>query len=210
MESAGVVEERLGIFNRRAAQGRVVAGLGDDVKELSGRLTVGLFPGLVVGDDVSPKYSASLASPSMTNVVNVELVLSLVLSVPLGYERFSPVGPVFDGLWGSLAGYRFASGVSGNAVGGPALVAAGAGDQALLVGKAVDAELFIPGEGVALDGLSTPALAEFIHVVLAVLVETDWFLRPLFSGQLALLAPLVDLVGLRAELVVDLARVVAC
>ena len=59
----------------------------------------------------------------------------------------------------------------------------------------------------ALDGLSTPALAEFIHVVLAVLVETDWLLRPLVSGQLALFAPLVDLVGLRAELVVDLARV---
>ena len=65
-------------------------------------------------------------------------------------------------------------------------------------------------DSVALYGLSTPALAEFIHVVLAVLVETDWLLRPLVSGQLALLAPLVDLVGLRAELVVDLARVVAC
>ena len=200
----------MGVFDGGTAQGRGVAGLGHGIQKLGGRLSVGLLSGLVVGDHVGPEEPAAFASPSMTNVVNVELVLVLVISVPLGYERFSPVGPVFDGLWGSLAGYRFASGVSGNAVGGPALVAAGAGDQALLVGEAMDAELFIPGEGVALYGLSTPALAEFIHVVLAVLVETDWFLRPLVSGQLALLAPLVDLVGLRAELVVDLARVVAC
>ena len=200
----------MGVLDGGAAQGRGVAGLGHGIQKLGGRLSVGLLSGLVVGDHVGPEEPAAFASPSMTNVVNVELVLSLVLSVPLRYVGFSPVGPVFDGLWGSFADFGFLSGVAGNAVGGPALLAAGAGDQALLVGKAVDAELFVPGEGVALDGLSTPALAEFIHVVLAVLVETDWFLRPLFSGQLALLAPLVDLVGLRAELVVDLARVVAC
>ena len=103
MESAGVVEERLGVFNRRAAQGRVVAGLGDDVQELGGRLAVGLLPGLVVGDDVVPKNTAALTSPTVADIVNVELVLSWVGFVPLGYLGFRPVSPVVDRLWGSDA-----------------------------------------------------------------------------------------------------------
>ena len=55
MESAGVVEERLGVFDRWSAQGRGVARLSYGIQKLGGRLTVGLFSGLVVGDDVSSK-----------------------------------------------------------------------------------------------------------------------------------------------------------
>ena len=210
MESAGIVEDRLGVLNGWAAEGRAIAALGNGLQELGGRLAKGLLPGLVVGNDVGPKDTAALASPSMSEIINVELVLALVVLVPLGYNRSSPFGPVVDGLWGSCADYRFVSWIAGDAVGGPALVAAGAGDQAFVISKAVDAELFVPGEGVSLDGLGAPALPEFVHVVLAVLVEADRLLRPLVSGELALLAPLGDLVGRRAKLVVDLARVIAC
>ena len=204
------MEDRLGVLNGWVAERRAIAALGNGLQELGGQLAKGLLPGLVVGNDVGPKDTAALASPSMSEIINVELVLALVVLVPLGYDRSSPVGPVVDGLWGSFADYRFVAGVLRNAVGWPALLAACAGDQAFVVGKAVDAELLVPGEGVAFDVLSAPAFPKFVRVVLAVLVEADRLLGPLISGELTLFAPLGDLVGLRAKLVVDLARVVAC
>ncbi len=88
------MEDRLGVLNVWAAEGRAVTALGDGLQELGGRLAIGLLPGLVVGDDVGPKDAAALASPSMSEVIDVELVLSLVFLVPLGYEGSSPVCPV--------------------------------------------------------------------------------------------------------------------
>ena len=146
----------------------------------------------------------------MSEVIYVELVLVLVFSVPFGYGSLSPFGPVIDRLWGSFAGYFFFAGVLGDAVGGPAPVAASAGDQALLVGEAVDAEFLVPGECVSLDGFGAPAVAELIVVRFAVLVEANGRLGPLIAGKAVLFAPLGHLVGLRAELVIDLARIVAC
>ena len=145
----------------------------------------------------------------MSEVIYVELVLVLVFSVPFGYGSLSPFGPVVDGLWGSFAGYLFFAGVLGDAVGGPAPVAASAGDQAFFVGEAVDTELLVPGEGVSFDGFIAPSLLKLVRVVLAVLVQAYRLLRPVVLRKLALFAPPGELVGLRSELVVDLAGVVA-
>ena len=88
------MEDRLGVFSGWAAEDRAVAVLGNGLQEYGGRLAEGLPPGLVVGDDVGPKDTAALASPSMADVINVELVLSLVFFVPLGYVGSSPFRPV--------------------------------------------------------------------------------------------------------------------
>ena len=78
-------------------------------------------------------------------------------------------------------------------------MAAGAGDQAFVVGKAVDAELLVPGEGVSFDGFVAPPLLKLVRVVFAVLVQAYWFLRPVVLRKLALFAPPGELVGLRSD-----------
>ena len=119
------MEDRLGIPNSGSAEGGVVAGLGDGVKKLLNRLPVGFLPGLVVGDNRGPENAAALASPSMADVINVELVLSWVFLVPLDYRWSSPFCPVVDGLWSSDAEERLVARVLGDAVSGPALKTSG-------------------------------------------------------------------------------------
>ena len=66
MESAGIVEERLGVLDCGAAEGSCSAALVNGLQELGGQLAVGLFPGLIIGDDVGPEDAAALASLSMS------------------------------------------------------------------------------------------------------------------------------------------------